>query len=82
MKDLISLQEAHDIAVASGITVTIPTLINWVSKNDLGMQLSGKNGKWFVDRDKFDKFINWGNQDGENKHNSKANSEKKSKGRN
>jgi len=53
----ISLQEAQEIAVRNNVSVSIPTLINWIKVNELGHQPGGTGGKWYVFKAKFVNFI-------------------------
>ena len=48
-----ALQRANEV----GITVTLATLLNWVSKYQLGIQPGGNNARWFINKQKFEEFI-------------------------
>lgn len=49
--------QALEKAKEAGLNITLPTLIVWIEKNDLGFQPGGNNAKWFINREKFDEFI-------------------------
>jgi hypothetical protein len=50
---LIDTAQALDLVEKkTGIKITLPTMISWVKKNNLGSQPYGKRGLWYVDRNK------------------------------
>ncbi len=53
----ISLSDAKQIALDHGISVSTPTLIQWIDDNRLGHQPGGAGGKWYVYKEDFIKFI-------------------------
>ena len=57
-----TLTKAIDKAAALGIEVSNPTLIKWCKMFDLGFQLGGSGGKWYVYPDKYLRYINGKNQ--------------------
>jgi hypothetical protein len=54
----ISVSDAIDYLESLGISRQPNTVIEWVSKNKLGHQLSGKGSSWLIDRVKFKDFVN------------------------
>lgn len=52
-----TIREALNSASEIGICVTIPTITSWVKNNNLGLQINGTGGQWFVDKIKFDNFL-------------------------
>jgi hypothetical protein len=49
----IALEEAEKV----GLKVTRATMIQWISKNELGFQPGGPDSLWYVDREKFQAFL-------------------------
>ena len=45
------------LAAKNGIIITKVTLLVWIKKNKLGFQLGGLGSKWYIHKDKFNKFI-------------------------
>lgn len=56
----ISTKEAQKLAELMGIKVSIPTIITWLRKYNLGHQLGRKRGQWVVDSDAFERFLESG----------------------
>lgn len=55
----LSTPEALALAESDyGIKVSTPTMIKYVQKNNLGQQLSGKNGPWMISETKLRRFLN------------------------
>lgn len=52
-----TVDEALEIAHSVGIDITYATLLAWIDRRKLGFQPGGTGSRWFVYRDKFDKFI-------------------------
>ena len=48
---------ALEAAEIKGLKVTRATMIQWISKNELGFQPGGPDSIWYVDRDKFTTFL-------------------------
>lgn len=48
-----ALEEAEN----KGVKVTRATMIQWIAKNELGFQPGGPDSIWYVDREKFQAFI-------------------------
>lgn len=48
---------AMDKAKEKGMVTTRATMIRWVEENRLGFQPGGSNSPWFVDKKKFQDFI-------------------------
>lgn len=53
----ITIVEAMTIAKGAGKTVTRATLIQWIRKNNLGHQPAGFWGRWYIYKEKFERFI-------------------------
>ena len=53
----ISIKEAQKMAEEQGITTTTATMISWVEKQKLGFQPGGLNGKWYVNKEAFGRFL-------------------------
>lgn len=50
-------QEALKKTMEAGISCTLPTLLSWVEKHELGFQPGGNNSKWYIKIVEFDKFL-------------------------
>jgi hypothetical protein len=50
-------EEALEKAKRAGMNITYATLLKWVDTNKLGFQPGGAGSKWFVDKEKFNKFL-------------------------
>lgn len=48
---------ALEEAEKTGMKVTRATMIQWISKNELGFQPGGPDSIWYVDREKFQAFL-------------------------
>lgn len=64
--EYIGTLEAVELLAEKGLTVTNVTLINWCHKFKIGKQLSGKGGRWFIDKAKLEQLIEDGIPDGQN----------------
>jgi len=52
---LINTKEAREeIKRVFGVTITVPTMISWIQKYDLGKKMAGR---WYCDSEKFKAFI-------------------------
>lgn len=60
-KQMWTLADAIKYMESKGITTSRPTLIKWAEKYDMGYQLGGRGGKWYIKPEKFQRFINGGN---------------------
>lgn len=58
----IDANEALSRAEEVGIKITLATLLNWVSKYQLGIQPGGNNARWFINKAKFEEFLHGKNQ--------------------
>ena len=56
-----SINQAIEKAAKLGIDVSSPTLIKWCREFNLGFQLGGIGGKWYVYPDKFMRYLDGGN---------------------
>lgn len=56
--EYIDTVQALDLMEQQGITVTLPTLINWVRKYNLGSQHGGRKGKWYINKKKLLQHLN------------------------
>lgn len=61
-----TLQACDLIERKMGITITLPTLIHWVKKYQLGRQMGGKNSKWYIDKAKLLQHLNGNMKRGKN----------------
>jgi hypothetical protein len=52
----VAIEKAAEI----GVEVSLPTLIKWCGQYNLGLQLGGKGGKWYVTPNKFMDYIHSG----------------------
>lgn len=50
-------EEALELLSRVGIRTTKPTLINWLTKFELGHQIGGKGGNWIINAVKFDGWL-------------------------
>ena len=53
----ISTKEAIAMAKKAGISVSLPTIISWCKKFELGHQLGGHGGVWAIERNRFENFL-------------------------
>ena len=55
--EYITIKQAKDMIEGLGLVITIPTIISWLKKHNLGHQL-GKRGRWIINYKLFNEFIN------------------------
>ena len=60
--NLINTNKALKIAKDYDLSCTLPSLITWIEKYNLGYKVGGR---WYIDKAKFKKFLS-GEQDNEN----------------
>lgn len=56
-KQFWSLTKALEKAAEKGIELSRPTLIKWIERYNLGHQLGGSGGKWYVNPEKYMRYI-------------------------
>lgn len=54
MVEYITTKEALELLEKNGHSITLPTMINWISKYDLGEKVAGR---WRVNKEKLEEFI-------------------------
>ncbi len=59
-KDKISIEEAITVAGKKGVSVTKPTVITWIDKYKLDKLGSKLGGRWYIDRQNFEDFLDRG----------------------
>lgn len=55
--EYMTAQDALDKLKESGIEVTLATLLAWVHKHHLGFQPGGPNAKWYINCERFERFV-------------------------